>query len=77
MAGEGKDVTNPNLDIDDFIGKSFGTAPDGKLYQLPDQQFANLYWFRYDWFQRRQDLKAEVQGEVRLRPRRAGQLVGL
>ncbi len=25
-------------------------APDGKLYQLPDQQFANLYWFRYDWF---------------------------
>ena len=50
MAGEGKDVTNPNLDIDDFMGKSFTTAPDGKLYQLPDQQFANLYWFRYDWF---------------------------
>ena len=24
--------------------------PTGKLYQLPDQQFANLYWFRYDWF---------------------------
>ena len=24
--------------------------PDGKVYQLPDQQFANLYWFRYDWF---------------------------
>ena len=20
------------------------------MYQLPDQQFANLYWFRYDWF---------------------------
>ena len=50
MEGEGKDVTNPNLDLDDFIGKSFTTAPDGKLYQLPDQQFANLYWFRYDWF---------------------------
>jgi glycerol transport system substrate-binding protein len=50
MAGEGKDVTNPMLDVDDFIGKSFTTAPDGKLYQLPDQQFANLYWFRYDWF---------------------------
>ncbi|MCV2868658.1 ABC transporter substrate-binding protein [Defluviimonas sp. WL0002] len=50
MAGEGADVTNPNLDVDDFIGKSFTTAPDGKLYQLPDQQFANLYWFRYDWF---------------------------
>ncbi|MEC5324317.1 MULTISPECIES: ABC transporter substrate-binding protein [unclassified Aurantimonas] len=50
MAGEGKDVTNPGLDLEDFIGTSFTTAPDGKLYQLPDQQFANLYWFRYDWF---------------------------
>jgi glycerol transport system substrate-binding protein len=50
MAGEGKDVTLPTLDVDDFMGKSFTTGPDGKLYQLPDQQFANLYWFRYDWF---------------------------
>ncbi len=50
MTGEGKDVTLPTLDVDDFIGKSFTTSPDGKLYQLPDQQFANLYWFRYDWF---------------------------
>ena len=50
MTGEGKDVTDPMLDVDDFIGKSFTTGPDGKLYQLPDQQFANLYWFRYDWF---------------------------
>jgi glycerol transport system substrate-binding protein len=56
MAGDGKDVTNPGLDVDDFIGKSFTTGPDGKLYQLPDQQFANLYWFRKDWFDR-QDLK--------------------
>lgn len=50
IAGEGADVTNPGLDLDDFIGTEFTTAPDGKLYQLPDQQFANLYWFRYDWF---------------------------
>lgn len=50
MAGEGKDVTNPGLDLNDFIGLSFTTGPDKKLYQLPDQQFANLYWFRYDWF---------------------------
>ncbi|MBE1301413.1 MAG: extracellular solute-binding protein [Alteromonadaceae bacterium] len=50
IAGEGKDVTNPSLDLDDFIGTQFTTGPDGKLYQLPDQQFANLYWFRYDWF---------------------------
>lgn len=52
MAGDGKDVTNPGLDLDDFIGISFTTGPDGKLYQIPDQQFANLYWFRYDLFKR-------------------------
>lgn len=52
MAGEDKGVTLPTLDIDDFMRKSFTTGPDGKLYQLPDQQFANLYWFRYDWFNR-------------------------
>ena len=50
MAGEGSEVTNPELDLEDFIGTDFTTGPDGKLYQLPDQQFANLYWFRYDWF---------------------------
>ncbi|MFO1088752.1 MAG: ABC transporter substrate-binding protein [Hyphomicrobiales bacterium] len=50
MAGEGKDVTNPTLDVNDFIGISFTTGPDGKIWQLPDQQFANLYWFRKDWF---------------------------
>ena len=50
MAGEGASVTSPTLDLADFIGTKFTTAPDGKLYQLPDQQFANLYWFRYDWF---------------------------
>ncbi|WP_416396933.1 ABC transporter substrate-binding protein [Allohahella sp. A8] len=50
MKGEGKDVTSPTLDIEDFVGISFTTAPDDKIYQLPTQQFANLYWFRYDWF---------------------------
>jgi glycerol transport system substrate-binding protein len=50
MAGEGRNVTSPTLDLDDFIGISFTTGPDKKIYQLPDQQFANLYWFRYDWF---------------------------
>jgi glycerol transport system substrate-binding protein len=60
MAGDGKDVTLPTLDIEDFIGREFTTGPDGKLYQLPDQQFANLYWFRYDWFQR-DDFKARFK----------------
>ncbi len=62
MAGEGKDVTNPGLDLDDFIGKQFTTGPDGKLYQLPDQQFANLYWFRKDWFDRA-DLKEKFKAK--------------
>ena len=52
MAGEGADVTNPMLDLDDFMGISFTTGPDGDVYQIPDQQFANLYWFRHDWFSR-------------------------
>ncbi len=60
MAGDGKDYTLPTLDLEDFIGLSFTTGPDGKLYQLPDQQFANLYWFRYDWFQR-EDLKKKFK----------------
>ena len=50
MAGEGAAFTNPGLDLDDFIGLAQATAPDDKLYQLPVQQFANLYWFRHDWF---------------------------
>jgi glycerol transport system substrate-binding protein len=62
MAGEGKDVTLPTLDLQDFIGIKFTTGPDGKLYQLPDQQFANLYWFRKDWFDR-QDLKDKFKAK--------------
>ena len=60
IAGEGAAFTSPTLDLDDFIGISFTTGPDGKIYQLPDQQFANLYWFRYDWFSR-----AELQAQFK------------
>ncbi|RMF12897.1 MAG: carbohydrate ABC transporter substrate-binding protein [Gammaproteobacteria bacterium] len=45
-------ITLPTLDLNDFIGLAFTTGPDGKIYQLPDQQFANLYWYRHDWFSR-------------------------
>lgn len=58
IAGDAKDYTLPTLDIDDFIGIDFTTGPDGKIYQLPTQQFANLYWFRADWFER-EDLKKQ------------------
>jgi glycerol transport system substrate-binding protein len=62
MAGPGKEFTNPGLDLQDFIGLKFTTGPDGKLYQLPDQQFANLYWFRADLFAR-QDLKDKFKAK--------------
>ncbi len=62
MAGTGKEWTNPGLDVKDFIGTKFTTAPDGKLYQLPDQQFANLYWFRADLFAR-PDLKEKFKAK--------------
>jgi len=62
MTGKGKDFTNPGLDLKDFIGTSFTTAPDGKLYQLPTQQFANLYWFRADLFEK-PELKAKFKAK--------------
>ena len=62
MANEAKNYTLPTLDLDDFIGLSFTTGPDNKLYQLPDQQFANLYWFRADWFER-PDLKEKFKAK--------------
>jgi glycerol transport system substrate-binding protein len=62
MAGKGKEWTHPGLDLKDFIGTSFTTGPDGKLYQLPTQQFANLYWFRADLFDR-SDLKQKFKAK--------------
>jgi glycerol transport system substrate-binding protein len=62
MAGDGKAFTSPTLDLKDFIGISFTSAPDGKLYQLPGQQFANLYWFRADWFERK-NLKVKFKAK--------------
>ncbi len=60
MANDAKDITSKRIDLPDFMGLSFGTFTDGKLYQLPDQQFANLYWFRHDWFQK-PELKAQFK----------------
>ncbi|MDZ7702896.1 MAG: ABC transporter substrate-binding protein [Trueperaceae bacterium] len=60
MMNEGAAVTNPTLDIDDWLNPEFGQDYDGNQLQLPDQQFANLYWFRYDWFTD-EDIKAQFQ----------------
>ena len=62
MGGAGKEWTNPGIDIKDYIGTKFTTGPDGKMYQLPDQQFANLYWFRADLFERK-DLKDKFKAK--------------
>ena len=61
MTGEGKDVTLPTLDVDDFIGKSYVSFKD-KMYMIPDGQFANLYWYRKDWFDR-PDLQKKFKDE--------------
>jgi len=50
MNGEGSDITNPKLDMDDFLNPECGQDYEGNQLMLPDQQFVNLYWFRYDWF---------------------------
>ena len=50
MNGEGSEFTNPTLDMDDWMNPEFGQNYEGDQLQLPDQQFANLYWFRHDWF---------------------------
>ena len=50
MKGEGKDITNPLLDLDDFLNLELGQDYEGKQLQIPDQQFPILYWFRYDLF---------------------------
>jgi len=60
MNGEGEKYTNPYLDLDDFLNIDFCKDFDGKILQLPDQQFANLYWFRYDWFTRK-DIKEQFK----------------
>jgi glycerol transport system substrate-binding protein len=62
MMGEGKDVTNPYLDLDDFLNLELGQDYEGNQLQLPDQQFVNLYWFRYDWFTR-EDLRSEFRNQ--------------
>lgn len=55
--GEGGEYTNPMLDISDFLNLEQGQDYDGNQLQLPDQQFVNLYWFRYDWFTRSDIMK--------------------
>ncbi len=50
MKGEGEPYTNPMLDMADFLNLECAQDYDGNQLQIPDYQFALVYWFRYDWF---------------------------
>ncbi|MBW3695435.1 carbohydrate ABC transporter substrate-binding protein [Vibrio sp. T187] len=60
ISSEWQSITLPTLDIEDFIGLEFVKDENGVVYQLPSQQFANLYWYRHDWFSR-PDLQKQFQ----------------
>ena len=76
MAGEGKDVTNPMLDLDDFIGKSVHHR-SGRQALAAARPAVRQPLLVPQGLVRPPGPQGEVQGQVRLRPRRAGQLVGL
>ena len=61
MGGAGKEWTNP-ASTSRTHRHQVHHGPDGKLYQLPDQQFANLYWFRADLFDRK-DIKDKFKAK--------------
>ena len=76
MSGEGKDVTLPTLDVDDFIGKILHHRPRRQALPAPRPAVREpvLVPLRLVPAPRPQ---GKVQGQIRLRARRAGQLVGL
>ena len=76
MAGEGQDVTLPTLDIDDFIGKSVHHRA-GRQALAAARPAIRQSLLVPQGLVRPAGYQGEVQGQVRLRPRRAGQLVGL
>ncbi len=69
MAGEGKGYTSKRLDLDDFVDLKVVQDYDGDLYQLPDQSFPILYWYRKDWFSdpaTRKDYQTRYGTELRV-----------
>ena len=76
MAGEGKDVTSPTLDLDDFIGKSLHHRAGRQALPAARPAVREPLLVPLRLVQRREE-QGRLQGQVRLRARRAGQLVGL
>jgi hypothetical protein len=76
MAGEGADFTNPDLDLDDFIGLSFGHRPRRQALPASRPAVRQPLLVPPRLVHRPRDHGRFPRG-IRLRPGRAGQLVGL
>ena len=76
MAGPWADVTSPTLDLDDFIGIKLHHRP-GRQPLPAARPAVRQPLLVPQGLVRQPRLPGRLQGEVRLRPRRAGQLVGL
>ena len=76
MAGDGADVTSPTLDLDDFMGIELHHRP-GRQALPAARPAVRQPLLVPQGLVRQPRLPGALQGEVRLRPRRAGQLVGL
>ncbi len=50
MKEEAREFTSSRLDLQDFFNLKAAQDYSGDLYQLPDQSFPILYWYRHDWF---------------------------
>jgi glycerol transport system substrate-binding protein len=76
MAGEGKDVTLPTLDVDDFMGKSFTTGTGREALPAAGSTVRQFILVPLRLVQA-SGLPKAVQGDLRLRTGRSGQLVGV
>ena len=76
MANDGKDVTNPDLDLKDFIGLSFATFTRRQALSASRSAIRQPLLVPLRLVPAA-GAQGGVQGQIRLRSRRAGQLVGL
>ena len=76
MADEGKDVTNPNLDLEGLHRHVLHHRAGQEALPAARPAVREPLLVPLRLVQRREE-QGRLQGQVRLRPRRAGQLVGL
>jgi len=68
LENEGKSLLNPGLDWNDFMFLKHGQGFKGEQYQIPDQSFFILMWYRYDLFKdpKYKKLFADTYGKIPL-----------